>query len=230
MFEVAPAGVAGEDDLAPPKEMAWMRRLAAEIGRPVTFGMTQSNVAPGQYRELLAEAAAAAAEGATVVPQVAGRASGLLFGLGTTYHPFANRPTFAALADLPRAEQVARLRLADTRAAILAEGNGQASASLLDQFGDRTWPFDESCDYEPPVESSIDARARREGRRPDEVLYDLQLQHDGAQLFMVPILNYADNTFEPLREMLEHSPYVAGFRPGARGEGGDGVTIVALLN
>ncbi|MDH5237670.1 MAG: amidohydrolase family protein, partial [Acidimicrobiia bacterium] len=117
-------------------------------------------------------------------------------------------------ADLPRAEQVARLRLADTRAAILAEGNGQASASLLDQFGDRTWPFDESCDYEPPVESSIDARARREGRRPDEVLYDLQLQHDGAQLFMVPILNYADNTFEPLREMLEHPTSVLGLADG----------------
>ena len=71
-----------------------MRRLASTIGRPVTFGMTQSNASPDQYRELLAEAAAAAAEGALVVPQVAGRASGLLFGLDTTYHPFSGRPSF----------------------------------------------------------------------------------------------------------------------------------------
>ena len=35
LFELAPAGVMGEDLAAPAKEVAWMRRLSAEIGRPV---------------------------------------------------------------------------------------------------------------------------------------------------------------------------------------------------
>ena len=73
-----------------------MRRLSHAIGRPVTFGMTQSNTAPRLYQEILAEARAAAEAGDQVVPQVAGRASGLLFGLDTTYHPFQGRPTYAA--------------------------------------------------------------------------------------------------------------------------------------
>src|SRR5439155_5536833 len=46
VFELAPAGALGEDLVAPAKEMAWVRRLAAETGRPVVFGLTQNNADP----------------------------------------------------------------------------------------------------------------------------------------------------------------------------------------
>ena len=59
VFEVAPAGVMGEDLLAPAKEVAWMRRLSAETGRPVTFALAQHNRAPEQWRDLLELAEAA---------------------------------------------------------------------------------------------------------------------------------------------------------------------------
>src|SRR5687768_11742624 len=52
VFELAPAGAAGEDLLSPPKEVDWMCRLSAEIGRPVTFALTQNDAAPDQWREL----------------------------------------------------------------------------------------------------------------------------------------------------------------------------------
>ncbi|MCF2527821.1 N-acyl-D-amino-acid deacylase family protein [Yinghuangia soli] len=208
VFEVAPAGVAGEDDLAASREVAWMRRLAAAIGRPVAYGMTQSNASPDLYRELLAETQAAADAGAEVWMQVAGRATGLIFSLETTYHPLRGRPSFDALLPLPIAERVARLRDPAVRAAILSES--AAKFSLLATFGDRIVPIGDEVDYEPAYEDSVAARAKREGRAPDAVLYDLMLERDGRRMFMIPILNYADGSLEPVREMLLHPRSVFG--------------------
>ena len=46
VFELAPAGVAGEDVVGPAKEIDWMRRLSAKIGRPVTFALVQVDADP----------------------------------------------------------------------------------------------------------------------------------------------------------------------------------------
>jgi N-acyl-D-aspartate/D-glutamate deacylase len=214
LFEVAPAGVAGDDDEGLPHEVAWMRRLSHAIGRPVTFGMTQSNTAPRLYQEILAEARAAAAAGDQVVPQVAGRASGLLFGLDTTYHPFAGRPTYAAMAGLAPAEKLARLRDPAVRAAILAEADAPGAPSLLERMADRIWPFTDAVDYEPPLEESVGHIAARTGRTPAEVLYDMIVAGTADELFMIPVNNYADNTFDALREMLTHPNAVLGLSDG----------------
>ena len=47
---------------------------------PVTFALLQVDAAPDLWRELMAESLAAAAEGAELWPQVAGRATGMLTG------------------------------------------------------------------------------------------------------------------------------------------------------
>ena len=216
LFEVAPAGVAGEDVLGAAAEMDWMRKLAEAIGRPVTFGMTQGNDAPDQWRELLAEAQKAAADGAEVVPQVAGRPSGLLFGLETTYHPFDDRPTFAELKDLPLADKLERLCDPAVRSQILSEQNewGEDYAGFLFARFERMWPLTDPVDYEPAPENSIAGRADAEGRAPQEVLYDLMVDGDGTQLFTLPILNYAGGDCEPLRAMLTHPTAVLGLGDG----------------
>ncbi len=46
VFELAPAGSAGEDIVGPRKEVDWMRRLSAAIHRPVTFALLQVDSAP----------------------------------------------------------------------------------------------------------------------------------------------------------------------------------------
>src|SRR5205807_1291477 len=69
VFELAPAGALGEDLAAPEKEVAWMRRLAAATGRPVTFALNQNNADPLLWRRLLDLAAEAVAAGAPVRPQ-----------------------------------------------------------------------------------------------------------------------------------------------------------------
>jgi N-acyl-D-amino-acid deacylase len=215
LFEVSPSGVAGENDGAFPEEVEWMCRLAKAIGRPVTFAMTQSNGAPDMYKHVLAEVAAAAKDGARIVPQVAGRASGLLFGLDTTYHPFSGRPTFAALADLPAAQKLERLRDPAVRVAILAErDDGSSIGGILERMADRVWPFDDDVDYEPPAEDSVGQIAARTGRSTDEVLYDMITAAGPSQLFMVPLLNYASNSFEPLREMITDPHVVLGLADG----------------
>jgi N-acyl-D-aspartate/D-glutamate deacylase len=213
VFECSPSGVAGENDAAFPGELTLLRNVAAAIGRPVAFNLTQSNTAPEMYRELLDRAADAAREGVRLAPQVAGRASGLLFGLDTTYHPFAGRPSYAAMAALPRAEKLARLRDPLVRAAILGEAD-QGGMSMLDRFPDRIWRLDDRVDYEPSVDTSLGRVAASMGCSPAELLYDWTVAGEGSELFNVPMLNYASNTFDALREMHVHPTSVLGLSDG----------------
>ncbi|HET6303949.1 MAG TPA: amidohydrolase family protein, partial [Myxococcota bacterium] len=109
-------------DLAPEgKELAWMERLSVETGRPVSFALLQSDFDPTQWRRLLDATDAAAARGARLVPQVAGRPTGLLLGLESSFHPFAFHPTYRELAALPLAERVRKLRDPAIRAKVLGE-------------------------------------------------------------------------------------------------------------
>ena len=120
VFELAPAGVMGEDLAAADREMDWMRRLADEIDRPITFALIQHDHDPDQWQRLLELSRDAYEAGVPVRPQVAGRPLGLLLGL-QTFHPLRDRPTYAALEALPLDERVARLRDPEVKAAILAE-------------------------------------------------------------------------------------------------------------
>ncbi len=111
LFELAPAGVMGEDLAAPEREVAWMRRLSAAIGRPVTFALAQHNLAPDQWREMLDLAEKANVDGADLRAQVGGRPLNMLVGF-QTFHPFGGRPTYQSLKDLPIAERIVELRRA----------------------------------------------------------------------------------------------------------------------
>ena len=127
VFEVAPAGLAGEDLVAPKKEIDWICRLADEIGRPVTWLMLQNMVEPDEWQTLMQLSQEAQDAGHRVVPQVAGRPFGVLLGLSTR-HRFLETPSFRPLADLPVAEQAAAMGDPDLKAAIIAESIELAEA------------------------------------------------------------------------------------------------------
>ncbi|MSW92527.1 MAG: amidohydrolase family protein, partial [Actinobacteria bacterium] len=100
------------------------------------------------------------------------------------------------------------------RAAILAERPANVTMSLLERMADRIWPMTDDLDYEPPLETSVGAIAAAAGRDTGEVLYDLILGRPAAALFMIPVNNYAHNTFDALHEMITHPHAVLGLADG----------------
>ena len=213
VFELAPAGALGEDLAAPAAEMAWMRDLAAAIGRPVVFALLQNDHAPDAWRELLELCAAAQAEGIPVHAQVAGRPINLLLGL-ETFHPFAYCPSWAEVGFASVEEKVARMREPAFRERLLAEVD--AVDPVFAQFHDPegVYPLGDVPAYEPAPQDSIAARAARAGRSAMEEFYDQLLCDEGRALAMRPLLNFSDRTLDPVRAMLTHPATVWGLGDG----------------
>ena len=178
-----PTGVAGEDVIAPVKEVDWMRRLSVAIGRPVTFALLQIADAPDLWRELMAESLRAAEEGAQLWPQVAARATGLLTGLHTSYCLFDSIPAYQALKarNLDRRAAPRRpCRDPYVRDAIVsfrarARSPRGAGAGLRGQLRARHAAGLRAG----PGERSLAAIAAAAGRHPLEVAYEVMLEADG---------------------------------------------------
>jgi N-acyl-D-aspartate/D-glutamate deacylase len=202
LFELAPAGVMGEDLSAPEREVAWMRRLSATINRPVSFGLSQHNLAPDQWRDVLRLAQDARTDGAQLRAQVAGRPLNMLIGL-QTFHPFVTRPTYQKVAALPLDQRVAELRKPEVRAAILSEHDPDNPIMRVVQTRyDRVFVIGDPPDYEPAPEQSVAAIAAREGRAEEDVMYDLLLEDDGRVLMMHALLGYSYGNLDDMREMI----------------------------
>jgi N-acyl-D-amino-acid deacylase len=217
VFELAPAGAAGEDIIAPHKEVEWMKRLAAETGIPVSFALLQVDAAPTLWREIMDESLDAFNQGAQVVPQVAARPFGILVGFGTN-HPFANRPTYRRLAAaLPPQELAQALTDPGNRAAILAEediAGAHGLGGMIPHALGRVYVLGEPPDYEPTPERSVAEIARVTGQDPMAVLYDRMCDRDGRGLLMLPFFSYSDGNHDAIREMLTHPAGVAGLGDG----------------
>ncbi|MEX0665905.1 MAG: amidohydrolase family protein [Acidimicrobiia bacterium] len=214
VFELAPAGVMGEDLAASEKEMDWMRRLARETGRPVTFALLQHDFDPDQWKKMLDLASEAYDEGVPIRPQIAGRPLGLLLGL-QTFHPLSRRPSYAPIDALPLDEKVAAMRDPELRARILAESPAADDRMAFIGMGlDRIFKLGEPPDYEPAPEESLAAIAERDGVDPSEFLYDQLLENDGRELLLRPLLGYSNFTQDPIREQILHPATALGLGDG----------------
>ena len=216
IFELAPVGAAGEDAIGARQEMDWMRRLSAEIGRPVSFAMLQVDAEPTLWKDMLDEAQKATEEGAELYPQIAGRPFGMLIGHQTEIHPFADRPTYQELKKLPFDEMVAKLREPETKAKILGETveYDDPMAAYVNSSFHKLFPLGPDCNYEPAEDESVTALAEREGIEPQEALYDMMLRQDGRELLLFPLLNYSDGNCDPIYEMLHHPRAALGLGDG----------------
>jgi N-acyl-D-aspartate/D-glutamate deacylase len=204
------------DGVGSPEEIAWMRRFCRETGRPLTYAIAQTQFDPSGWRKMLARADELVGQGEPVVPQVACRPTGMLFGLQSSLHPFITHPSYRAIAELPLAERVTRLRDPAFRARLLAEQpgtNDPIARALMSNWGG-IFPLGDPPDYEPPRERSVAATAEREGRRPEDLVLDWMLAREGKELLFAPLANYVDYDFEAIREMMLHPRTVLGLSDG----------------
>ncbi|ORA83328.1 amidohydrolase family protein [Mycobacterium malmoense] len=222
VFELAPQGAAGEDIVAPKKELEWMRRLSAEIDRPVSFALIQVDADPNLWREQLDISAAAHAAGSRLHPQIAARPFGMLLGF-PGHHAFTHRPTYRRLKGECGREELAQ-RLADpaVKAAILAEedlpidptSQFDGMFALVQHSLNRIYALGDPPDYEPTPDRTVAAIAARRGDDPLATLYDLMLEADVGSMLMLPFFNYADGNHDAIREMMTHPAGVLGLSDG----------------
>lgn len=197
-------------------EFALIRNMVRRSARPLSFSLLQSPKAPDGWRALLRHLEAATAQGLPIKAQVCGRPVGLLFGLELTTHPFAQRPSYRAIAGLPLAARVERLRDAEFRAALAAEGGASSdplAGGVLTAFG-QMFPMHPGFDYEPQARDSIAAIAARTGRPAEDVALDVLLENDGRGMIYMPFLNYADHSLDPAFAMLRHKDTAPGLSDG----------------
>ena len=196
-------------------ELDLLAALSIESGLPLTFSTFQASKESGVFRRVLDGTAAWNERGAQLRPQIIPRAVTFMTSLAT-YHPFMNRPTYKALADIPVAERAARMRQPEVRDQILGEqdeftgGLGAMMGVMLGRAVGRLFSLAFPVDYEPDPSQSVKALARARGVEPLEYLYDRMTEGDGTTFFALLGNNFDEGTLEPCREMLLDPYSVSG--------------------
>lgn len=198
-----------------PGEFEILEAAAREAGRPLSLLLIQVDRAPSLWRETLDWIHAARGRGRAIGGQVASRSIGVLLGLESTLNPFGTHPVWTALAALPRAERLARLRTDPTlRHRLVTERPQDRTTALIGGMLERAFEMGAVPDYEPPPEAAIGARARTAGVSPWALALDVMLADDGRGLLLHPFENYTGGDLEVVRTLLEDEATVMGVGDG----------------
>lgn len=177
-------------------------RIAKKSGLQISMALTQREDRPVRWREVLDLVDAANRDGAALRVQVGTRGIGVMMGLELTRHPFSWQPSYRAIAHLPLAERLQRMRDPELRRQILTEEAVDTAERARNINYDRTFPVADVPDYEPRPADSLGAMARAKGVPADEFTYDLLTEGDGRRLLYRPLHNYVDDNLDVVRDML----------------------------
>jgi N-acyl-D-aspartate/D-glutamate deacylase len=208
-------------------EFDLLKQTAMAAKRPLSVSWTQHAENPNQWREVLKQAEAFVASGATMRLQSGVRGIGVLTGFDTTLHPFIGFPSYIEVSHLPLAERAARLRDPETKKRLLSEQSRQLAGdgspvppivdkiiANIDRISARMFPFSDNFDYEPTLADSFAAYAQMKGIRPMEALFDYMCEGDGSNFVYFPLHNYVDCSLDIVYEMLNHPLALASLSDG----------------
>ncbi|MGH7009304.1 MAG: N-acyl-D-amino-acid deacylase family protein, partial [Caulobacteraceae bacterium] len=204
------------DHLGEEDEWAWVQAFARATGLPVTLVATSAGAYEGDRMFKIAEAARR--EGIEIRPQIAGRPTGILHGLQSSFNVFMGHPTWRSeIAQLSDLAKVRAFRSPELRTRILSEESEFRSGFLGRSLSDLLWqvfPLGDRPDYEPDREASVGALAEAAGTPAMAMMYDLLLRDEGAELFDQPLGGYQTYNFDFFRKNMAHPNVLFGLSDG----------------
>ena len=203
------------DHLGEDEEWQWVKDFQKQTGLTVTLIATTAPAYKNNKMYNLAEQARI--EGYEIRPQAAGRPTGVLHGLQSSFHVFVGHPTWRQeLASLNHEELVTRLRDPATKKKILSEETTIKNELLQDipSLMAQVFPLGENPNYEPEFKDSVAGIAQKLKLDVMEVMYDLLIQGEGKELFYQPLGGYHTYDLEPQKKLLEHPNVLFGLSDG----------------
>jgi len=198
VFEAA-AKLGGKDSREEIKMYGDISRLA---GCPVTFGLTQVDIAPQLHLQILDYVEEENELGADLHPQTTSKHIGVLLGLSART-PFDRAEGWAEMTDLPLEEKIARMSNSETREMLIKAAEERLESLPLDWGKFYALP-DDPVRHDLRPEESVAAKAEKRGVSIPEQWIDEALELEGRRLFIFPVLN---QQMEAAAEMLTR-PYV----------------------
>ena len=166
-------------------EVALMGEISRRSGRPVSFGLTQSNRRPDLYERVIEFVKDENAAGADVRPQTTARGVGILFGLETRT-PFDRAPSWKELRTAVNGRKMQMVRDATFRQTLISEADVHGTTLDLDELF--VLPTD-GARYDCDPATSLAAIAVERGVSPAAAFIELVLETDGALVANMPFLN-----------------------------------------
>ena len=166
-------------------EVALMGELSRRSGRPVSFGLTQSNRRPDLYERVIGFVNAENAVGGTVRPQTTARGVGILFGLETRT-PFDRAPSWKELRAAHNGRRLQMVRDATFRQSLINEADVHGTPFDLSEIFVLP-PGEARYDCDP--DDSLASIATARGVSPAGAFIELILETDGAVVASMPFLN-----------------------------------------
>ncbi len=167
-------------------EVALMGEISRQSGRPVSFGLTQSNKRPGLSAAVVGFVHEENAAGANLRPQTTARGVGILFGLETRT-PFDKSPSWRQLRAAVNGRKLQMLRDASFRQTLINDADVHGTSLDLEKIF--VLPPDGDARYDCNPTDSLAAIAIERGVSPAAAFIELALETDGHLVASMPFLN-----------------------------------------